>query len=460
MKIPTDEDFNDEGKDSTKAPEIKVLTGDEEIAAMQNTFRWLQLKVAATHPYFSTIIYNGLQYVISDKLPTFAVDAKMRLYYNPGMFDVCKVDELAGALVHEIHHVLRNDCERFKGYEYPQLTNVASDLVINQHIIKEENKKVSLPKFACLPTSPEINLPPDQTADWYYQELVKKAKKQEKESGKKGKGEGSGDPSNSSGDAKPTGGSCGSCAGGDSPKPWEEGTSDNPLPEGRSDIQKEYYKKITAEAIKARMRTNPGDVPGELSRWAEEILNPKIDWKRELRATVLNDISRVASGLSDYSYRRMSRRQNSGQLRGIILPGFQTYDPTIGVILDTSGSMSESMISQALAEVNSVLSNTNATVIFVSCDAAVFSIGPIRNKHELKNKVGGGGGTDMRVAYKAIEDSKWKPQLIICLTDGYTPWDPEPIKGTKNIICITSPKNDKGYGDCPSWAKVIRVESD
>jgi len=180
MKEFDEEEF-DKGKDSTHAPEIKILTDEEEMAQLRNTLKLLKLKVCVNYPYFATYIYSAIQYVVSEDLPTFAVDEKLRFFYNPGMFDVCTMAELTGAFVHEIHHIIKNDCTRGKGYEHHYYVNIAQDLVINQHVVKDNIKKVELPKFAVFPTTPGIELPPNQTFEWYYHELVKKAKKKKKE---------------------------------------------------------------------------------------------------------------------------------------------------------------------------------------------------------------------------------------------------------------------------------------
>jgi hypothetical protein len=66
----------------------------------------------------------------------------------------------------------------------------------------------------------------------------------------------------------------------------------------------------------------------------------------------------------------------------------------------------------------------------------------------------------MRIGYKALAESKIKPDLIICITDGYTPWPKEANPRTKNIICLTTTKGHGAEGEVPKWAKVIWAEAE
>lgn len=410
----------------------------------------VRFKAAVTYPYFSTIIFGLIPHEVDKDhvVKTFAVDAHMRLYYNPEMFDTCSQDELVGILIHEINHVLRGHHDRGKLLN-GKLFNLAGDCEINDDIMDEKNCGVTLPKWVVTPKT--YDLPNDQLAEWYYTKLLEKSEKdktlQQLIEQMTGTGK-DGYP------GKPGAGGCGSIAHGGKEE-YEVDDPNDPNNPGHSEGMVDFYRKATAEDIQHHSKTR-GTVPGYLERWAKKHLKPKVDWKKELRHAVATSINAIANGMADFTRQKSSRRQASNQ--DFILPGFFQPIPTVGIIIDTSGSMSGKMIEQAIAETGSVLKTSRASVMLVSVDAEVHSIGQVKHPNDIKLK--GGGGTDMRLGYQALETCKKKPDLIICITDGYTPWPTEANPRTKNIICLTTKKGHGAEDQVPKWAKVIWAESE
>src|ERR1035437_1782145 len=395
----------------------------------------IRFKATVQFPYFSSILFGLIPIEKRDdpNMPTMAVDMHMRLYYNPELLNKVTEEEAVGILIHEINHLLRDHHRRGKSYD-GKLFNVAGDMEINDDITSDANCGVKLPDWCVYPKS--HNLPNDQLAEWYYNKLLEQAKVSK----------------NGKGDIKlPGGGNCGSAANGQG-EAGEEPMDDD-VSNGHNETVVDFYRKGTAEAIEDHSK-NRGTVPAYLQRWAKEHLKSKVDWRRELRSAVLNSVNMVASGMTDYSRMRPSRRQSS--CHDFVLPGFVSPTPTIAIIVDTSGSMSEKHISQAIAEVSTVLQNTRSEIIFVDVDAAVHYIGPIKDKSQIK--LSGGGGTDMCKGYEALRNYKKKVNLVICLTDGFTPYPAEPLPHTKNIICIIGNKeDDEVVKSCPEWAKIVRA---
>jgi predicted metal-dependent peptidase len=93
--------------------------------------------------------------------------------------------------------------------------------------------------------------------------------------------------------------------------------------------------------------------------------------------------------------------------------------PNVAVILDTSGSMDDKNVSQALAELKGVLKAIGATSVTVLVvDAAVHTVQRVFDPRQVK--LVGGGGTDMRVGIDAALKLRPRPHVIIVLTDGLT----------------------------------------
>ena len=98
--------------------------------------------------------------------------------------------------------------------------------------------------------------------------------------------------------------------------------------------------------------------------------------------------------------------------------------------IDTSGSLGERELASFLSEVIGLCNNVSPELLhLIEVDAKVQNhevfdrdgFGRLASKRSLK----GGGGTDMRVIFKHIEDNNIKPEAVIVLTDGETPFPAE-----------------------------------
>ena len=239
----------------------------------------------------------------------------------------------------------------------------------------------------------------------------------------------------------PGAGRCGSCATGIKAG-YEVDESEAP---GLSSIEQiALAEKVAKQILKASQ--NRGRVSAGWQRWANEKLHPKADWRKQLRSLISSSL-RMKSGANDYSYSRPNRRQSV--YGNILMPSLVEQVPNIAVIVDTSGSLNDRMISQALAEVENILKSTSQKIHLISCDAKVhFS----KQVSSIKGvKLLGGGGTDMRVGIKEALSAKLKPDVIIVITDGYTPWPSQVPKRTKIIAALTCSKA------VPSWIKTVNL---
>lgn len=105
-----------------------------------------------------------------------------------------------------------------------------------------------------------------------------------------------------------------------------------------------------------------------------------------------------------------------------IIPGNGRFSmkPHVMAVIDTSGSMSDSMLSDISAELSLMAQHYDVTV--VECDAdihAVYPYRPIKNVH-------GRGGTDFRPPLRPRFLKKHKPDLVVYFTDGYGPAPAKP----------------------------------
>jgi predicted metal-dependent peptidase len=111
----------------------------------------------------------------------------------------------------------------------------------------------------------------------------------------------------------------------------------------------------------------------------------------------------------------------------VVLPSLRRPVPTVAIVIDTSGSMGDEELTAALAEVAGVLRGVGIRgnrVTVLSCDAAVHLAQRISQAEQIE--LHGGGGTDMRVGIEAALALPQRPDVIVVLTDGGTPWPDHP----------------------------------
>lgn len=241
---------------------------------------------------------------------------------------------------------------------------------------------------------------------------------------------------------RPGAGRCGSCATGN-PEPWELPAEAAPAV---SPVEAEMIRRLVAARI-MEASTSRGDVPDSLRRWAEAVLAPpRIDWRRELRAIVWKAIS-VRAGATDYSYRRPGRRVIDPR---VVLPTLSAPRPNVAVVVDTSGSVSDRMLWDALGIIRGIIKEVGDRVTVLSCDAAVHTVQKVFRPDQIV--LVGGGGTDMGIGIQAAERLRPRPDVIVVITDGYTPWPDRPPDRIRVVVVLI------GSGQAPEWARTIRVE--
>lgn len=187
-------------------------------------------------------------------------------------------------------------------------------------------------------------------------------------------------------------------------------------------------------------------------RWAEEKLNPKVDWRKKLAAVIRYAVADT-NGATDYSYRRPSRRHSQVGKGDVIFPSMRCPLPSVAVVADTSASISENMLAQTLAEISGIFKSLGHRegIHVLAVDRTVQFCRLVFRPEQIQ--LTGGGGTDMRAGLDAAARLQPLPQLVIVITDGHTPWPEHPPKGMKVIVVLS------GDGPVPNWANVIHSKS-
>ncbi|MFD5544327.1 VWA-like domain-containing protein [Streptomyces sp. NPDC127079] len=374
-------------------------------------------RAASDRPYLASALY-ALTVVPSRDVPTMGVDRHWRCYVSPAFVDATPVPELAGVWVHEAAHLLRDHHGRAgrlpaATQRDPHRVNVAQDCEINDDLLADG---LRLPGGRMEPR--RFGLPEGQLFEAYVDALPAHLRTPD----------------------------CGSGAHG-RPVPWE--LSDSAGPARLGEVEAQALRRATAEAMRAHRRSR-GTLPAGWQRWAEEILEPTVDWRRALTGAV-REAAAWAAGAVDYTYRRPSRRTPA--LRGVVLPSLRRPLPRVAVVIDTSGSMGEAELGAALAEVTGVLREVGIRgnrVSVLACDADVHAVSRVTATEQIT--LGGGGGTDMRVGIEASLAAPDRPSIVVVLTDGHTPWPDEtpPCRIIAALIGTDAPEP-------PHWVETVRV---
>ncbi|MGW2488543.1 vWA domain-containing protein [Streptomyces sp. NPDC001606] len=374
-------------------------------------------RAASDRPYLASALY-ALTVVPSAEVPTMGVDRHWRCYVSPAFVDATPVPELAGVWVHEAAHLLRDHHGRADrlpaaAQRDRHRVNVAQDCEINDDLLADG---LRLPDGRMEPRL--FGLPEGELFEAYLDRLPPQGRTPD----------------------------CGSGAHG-RPAPWELPGSAAPARLG--EVEAQALRRQTAEAMRAHQRTR-GTLPAGWQRWAEEILEPTVDWRQALSGAVREAVA-WAGGAVDYTYRRPSRRTPA--LRGVVLPSLRRPLPRVAVVIDTSGSMGEAELAAALAEVTGVLREVGIRgnrVTVLACDADVHAVSRVVATEQIT--LGGGGGTDLRVGIEAALGMPDRPGIVVVLTDGYTPWPDEhpPCRVIAALLGQAPPQP-------PSWAETVRI---
>jgi predicted metal-dependent peptidase len=373
---------------------------------------------AASHfPYLASGLF-GAQVVARPGIGTVSVDEGWRLHADPELAAGWTAAEFGSVLVHHVSHLLRAHGERATAAgiatgDAPAWVRGA-DAEINDDLVPAG---LNLPGRPVLPR--HLGAAEGLLAEQYF-------------------------AAGQAGDHAGWDLDCGSGADGLA-RDWDGG------PPALSPVQaKLLCRQVAQECV--RHAREAGNVPAGLLRWAEQVLEPAVDWRRVLAAELRRAVADTA-GAVDYSYRRPSRR--AAVSGAVVLPALRRPVPEVAVVCDTSGSMTDDLLATSLAEVEGLLRSLGAArqVRVLACDTAA---GPARRVSSARQvELVGGGGTDMGTGIAAAAALRPRPAVTVVLTDGFTPWPDAPPRGTRVVVALLG----DAAPDAPGWARAVRVPS-
>jgi len=384
-------------------------------------------------PYFTSGIYR-LQPVRRDGLGTLAVDDSNRLYYDPQALSNEPLSEVSAMLVHELLHLLDRHSNRAQVMnvntaEKAALWNVAADVALYQ-LMRAGGWSI---KNHLRPS--HFKLPANKTVEFYYQELQQLD-----------------EPPGPQDAPQPGKGRSGSCASGRQ-EPWED------EPTGSHDdqqVQRDLLRQMIAQAMELYQRA-AGQMPGAYQRLFEDLLErPSIPWQRVLAGMVRGGL--IVSGKRDFSRQRPSRRQQVTP--DILRPALVQELPRVAVVIDTSGSMQDDDLTQALVEVKGIMRLLvgRDTVTVIACDSSAEPVQAVWKAEQVV--LAGGGGTDMGPGLSAAAKLRQAPSVVVVITDGYVcaGWPAQNPVGCPVIVLLVGAH--AGLESVPTWARGLTIDSE
>ncbi|WP_351226880.1 VWA-like domain-containing protein [Streptomyces sp. NPDC002133] len=397
-----------------------------------------RLHAARVRPYLATALF-ALHVVESRRVPTMAVDRHWRCYVSPAFVDRTRVEELAGVWVHEVSHLLRDHhgrsdrVARERGLAGPGerlRMNIAADCEINDDAFGDGLVR---PEGAVTPRT--LKLPEGELMEDYLGQFRLGLRTQSL-----------------------AWLDCGSGADG-LEREWDLGPDGA---HGLSAQERDAVRFRVAQGITAR----PGTAPKGWRRWAEEAFHPPQPWRELLGAAIRSATSGPGAG-DDYTYGRPARR--SAGVPGVVLPSLRRRPPRVSVVIDTSGSVSDAELGGALHEVAAIsraVGGRRDLITVLPCDAAARIVHPLCHAEGIP--LVGGGGTDLRTGFAKALRARPRPDVIVALTDGQTPW-PDTRPPCRTVVGLFPRQQAAGSWDednpdyvpdsPPAWARVVVIGS-
>ncbi len=338
-------------------------------------------RLLVEQPFFGTLAAN-LELVANEDHQNFLSDGR-RFEYNPEYLESLEPDELAFALSNGAMHAALSHEQRQKG-RMGWLWQLSTDYAINALLVQNA---MALP--------PGVNY--DPRFDGMYAEEIYATLKDEIKNESYND-----DDSNDAGYNENN----------------QRREKESLEPSGRNDAnraQQEVEQRLDEAALERLMAQalEKADAQGMLPEGIERFVTlggePQIDWRAELHHALDRHFR------SDYRSMPPSKKL---LYRGIYLPSLYGERLRLAVAIDSSGSVDEVRLGRFIDELESLLLSFSSVVIelFV-CDERIRSHEVIESPQKLSYTLTGGGGTDFRPVFAALEELDEPVELLLYFTD-------------------------------------------
>lgn len=427
--------------------------------AYSNKLAVLRREILYKEPFIGMIAMNlNLVPTRDPRLSTACTDGKS-IFFDIAFLESLSHDEQLFLMAHEIwHNVMIHFIRMNANYDH-QLWNIATDMEVNQILVKDGFTKID----NCMYPS-NFNFPENLSAENYYDLLVKENQKKSifgnsknngstsKESNNNDSSSSSNSPSSSSSPSKKNSkkDSSKSSSSSSSQSPLDDKNSFdkhiysdyNPMTEdydnvsdkfGKIELDSDYnpFQDSSASDNAEKMREitigaaqmiqkQRGTISGRIEQIIKDLLQPKISWRDSLSKFI------TKNGSNSFHSRSWSRPNRRFAWSNTYLPSSIGESLNIGIGIDTSGSC-QYEIKKFLSEIKGIVSTfgNDYKIEMIQCDSEIkdhttyTSIENPLDDTKIENfKFKGGGGTRMTPIFDFVNDNEMDINALIIFTDG------------------------------------------
>ena len=379
------------------------------------------------HPHtalYSGVVMMGKSSVVDEDITAYTDGVNKR--YGRKFISNLTDAELRALVLHENLHVALKHMPRFiKEYKAnPTLINASADYVVNDVIVSVNDST-----FLKLPSG---GLYDEMFHDWSVKQVYDYLKKEQEQQSNGGQGGQGGQGS--------------------------DGLNNNPRrsdsPNRNLDTLDEHdfdsvgelsQSEVALQATKIDKALREGGIlagrlGGKTPRVIEELLTPKVDWRKELREFVTG----VTRGSDEFTWRKFNKRMMANDL---YMPSLE--NESVGeliVAIDTSGSIGGKELTEFATELASICltcSPSQVRVLWWDTNVHGEQVFDPNNYGQIAGllKPMGGGGTLVSCVSEYVSEKKLNPEGLLVFTDGYVESDIQWNVSCPTLWLVTENRN-------------------
>lgn len=417
-----------------------------------------RMRILVRNGFYGLLLMH-MDFALDTDCKTAATDGQ-KIYFSPDFLDRLRDMELDFVLMHEVLHAALCHVWR-RGSRNPDTFNIACDIVVNSNLLLAANMNrnaITLHDYGeAMHLTPDGQEGYQYTAEQVYAMLPhasSTANACERSDSAAACDLADGEEADSAASDYVPGRAHHkrrSSPSSSSPS-WDDHSYWHPQ-EDDSSLQ-DVWTKCILDACETIRQQDPTMQRGLLPQFAQRVYeayrNPQVDWRKLLQEFIQEETV-------DYSFMPPDRRFDESPF---FLPDYNDKDETVKDILfmiDTSGSVSDAMISVAYSEIQSAIEQWNGKLRgwLGFFEAEVIPPRPFSEIAELRRiRPNGGGGTDFHAVFAYVRRHMQDPPpvCIVLLTDGLAPFPKESLAMGIPVLWLLQNKTVT-----PPWGRIIRL---
>jgi len=383
------------------SPEFRVLLAAKNVGEM--------------FPYYYPAVTRMRFRRDNENTPTMGINCSLVITYNETFINKLTDEELAAVVLHEILHYMNGHHSRYMNNPLKdtlpmEIHNIAMDIEVNEFINNLPEGTTCRADF--------FGFPKRKSYEEYLLLLKNSSNNDGKENNQQKK------------------------------KFDDTDQSQGKMPindlnlDGYSDDHQDILDELIEEC--KEYEKNRGTESG--SDYIDRIIQKrKYRWEQVFQNILTTKTTEITAGFRYRTFEKANRRYV--HTPDIILPVFidRKIKISLAIIMDISGSMygiTDKMYGVMKSMIDILDMAIDVTVLEVDVNVENVMRGFDLKRNTIESK--GGGGTDMGVGLRYIQENRMEQDLIVVMTDSYTHWPDPPILADKTVVLTDNPADYNG----------------